>query len=188
MTPDFQLSANLELSSLIRTEGINHFRVLLDHIQSLPYGRNANRSDLSLVFKEKKGTCSSKHAFLKKVIEENEIVGIELLIGIYKMTIQNTPGIGSYMEEAGLSYLPEAHCYLKYLDKRIDITNSMSDFDRISDAILKEVSIQAEQVTTFKVNLHKNYIKDWIDAENIQLSFEEVWSIREKCIANLSFK
>ena len=41
------------------------FEELIVKVKNLPYGRNANRYDFSLVLSENKGTCSSKHAFLK---------------------------------------------------------------------------------------------------------------------------
>jgi len=65
----------------------------------LPYGRTANRTDLSLVISEQKGTCSSKHALLKEVADLNGIKGIDLIIGIYKMSEANTPGIGDELSK-----------------------------------------------------------------------------------------
>ena len=49
------------------------FKELIDKIKNLPYGRNANRYDFTLVLSENKGTCSSKHAFLKDFADKNEI-------------------------------------------------------------------------------------------------------------------
>jgi hypothetical protein len=41
------------------------FEALIEKVKNIPYGRNSNRTDFSLVISENKGTCSSKHAFLK---------------------------------------------------------------------------------------------------------------------------
>lgn len=66
---------------------------LVDYVKLIPYGRNSNRSDFSLVIKENKGTCSSKHAFLKDYADKNSISNVNLYIGIFKMTEANTTKI-----------------------------------------------------------------------------------------------
>ena len=159
---------------------------LLEIVRNLPYGRNSNRKDLSLVWKEQKGTCSSKHAFLKHVADLNTIPNIELILGIYKMTESNTRKIGAILTRNGLDYILEAHCYLKQDGKRFDYTSQNSDIKKIENDILEEQIISPSQVVDFKVNFHKNYIRQWIINDKILMSFNEVWAIREKCISNLS--
>ncbi len=117
-----KLYSNDVLTQLLKTNGISDWQQLITYIQQLPYGRTANRADLSLVIKEQKGTCSSKHALLKKVADLNGIKGIELVIGIYKMSELNTPGIGKELSNNGLRYIPEAHCYLKVNGEQTDYT------------------------------------------------------------------
>lgn len=181
-----QLSPDFYLSKMAIQKGLANLQELRDYIQQLPYGRNKNRSDLSLVLKEQKGTCSSKHAFIKKIAEENAWNDIELIVGIYKMNQINTPKIGNTLVENGFDYLPEAHCYLKIKENRIDITNPSATFENIRKDILEEHKIEATQVTTFKVDLHQNYLKKWIHKNKLSTSFEEIWAIREKCIEQLS--
>ena len=72
-----------------------HWDELVSYIKELPYGRISNREDLTLVLSEQKGSCSSKHVLLKTVAVENQMEDVGLFIGIYKMTRENTPGIGS---------------------------------------------------------------------------------------------
>jgi hypothetical protein len=50
-----------------------NFESLLEKVKVIPYGRNLNRHDFSLVLSENKGTCSSKHAFLKDFADKNNI-------------------------------------------------------------------------------------------------------------------
>ena len=45
--------------------------------------------------KENKGTCSSKHAFLKKVADWNNIKNVKLILGMYQMNELNTQKIGN---------------------------------------------------------------------------------------------
>ena len=174
-----------ELTSLSKSIGITSWNQLLLFIQKLPYGRNENRYDLSLVLKEQKGSCSSKHALLKAIAEENNIPNIQLILGIYKMNHTNT-NVGSIILNNNLAYIPEAHCYLKINNDYIDITSTNTNFDKIKNTILVELEITPNQVSEFKVEYHKKYIQNWIVENNIQKSFDEVWSIREQCIAYLS--
>jgi hypothetical protein len=173
------------LTHLITQKSIENWSNLIDIVQQLPYGRNANRHDFSLVLTENKGTCSSKHALLKKVADLNKFEDVKLILGIYKMNDLNTPGIGSTLKVAGLEYLPEAHCYLKLNNQRIDITSRQANFENIASDILEEREIDAEQVTTFKVEYHQQFLKKWLAENDLQLNFDELWAIRESCIQQL---
>lgn len=159
---------------------------LVDYVKLIPYGRNSNRSDFSLVIKENKGTCSSKHAFLKDYADKNSISNVNLYIGIFKMTETNTAKIYPLLSDNEIEYIPEAHCYLKIDGIPIDITTSESFYDKIKDAILEEIKIEPNQVSEFKVDYHKNFIKKWITETNQSKTFEEIWAIRENCISKLS--
>ncbi len=182
---DFELSNDTILSKLVKTYGLTTWVELIDFVCTLPYGRNENRYDISLVLKEMKGTCSSKHAFLKTIALENNQDSIKLILGLYKMNNQNTPRIGNELIEHSLEYIPEAHCYLKIGEKRLDITTENSSFEKIENSLIKELEIQPHQVSEYKVNYHKNFLKDWISENNINFSFDEIWAIREKCIKNI---
>lgn len=179
------LSSNDYFTELVKDKGIHIWSDLIEFTRQLPYGRNLNREDLSLVIKENKGTCSSKHAFLKKVADLNNIKNVKLILGIYRMNNLNTPKIGKVISESGLDYIPEAHCYLKLNNQRIDITSTNSNFEFIKNDIIDEIEITPEQVASFKVNYHKDFLIKWIKENNINLTFNEVWRIRERCIKKL---
>ncbi|MBW4361731.1 hypothetical protein KZH69_14655 [Flavobacterium sp. NAS39] len=151
----------------------------------MPYGRNANRDDLSLVLIENKGTCSSKHAFLKEVANQNKIPNVKLIIGIYKMNESNTK-IGKILTDNNIDFIPEAHCYLNISGERFDFTTRSSNFTKIKDDLLKEIEIEPYQVGEFKIKFHKNFIKKWLSDSNATITFEQLWAIREQCIIYLS--
>ncbi|MBO6606683.1 MAG: hypothetical protein JJ905_09560 [Psychroserpens sp.] len=155
-------------------------------IQNLPYGRNTNRTNFELVITERRGTCSSKHALLKRVADLNRIPNIELVIGIYKMTELNTPKIGSELSKNALEYIPEAHCYLIIEGKRTDLTSGRANIERIASDIIIEIRIEPDQVSEYKVDYHKAFIRNWLIESNSKLNFDQIWSIREQCIANLT--
>ena len=135
----------------------NEFEVLIEKIKNIPYGRNSNRSDFSLVIKEQKGTCSSKHAFLKDYADKNQITNVKLFIGIFKMTELNTTKI-----------------------------YPLSFYDKIKNDILEEIEIEPDQVVEFKIQFHQTFLKNWISKSHQSKTFEEIWNIREKCIQKLS--
>jgi hypothetical protein len=161
------------------------FEELIENVKNIPYGRNSNRKDFSLVISENKGTCSSKHAFLKDFANKNNIPDVDLIIGIYKMNETNTK-IGTILKENNLDYLPEAHCYLKVNGNVIDATNNEANFEKLRNDILEEIIIEPDQVGDFKVKYHQNFLKIWITKNKISFTFEEIWNIREKCIQKLS--
>ncbi len=186
MTSNYELQSNDALTLLIKEYKIDDWRDLAKFTQALPYGRNANRKDFTLVWTEQKGTCSSKHAFLKHIAYLNRIPNIELILGVYKMNRINTPKIGNVLAENHIEYIPEAHCYLKVNGECFDYTSLNSDFNRVKNDMLLEKEIEPQQVVEFKVDFHKTYIKDWIKNNDIPFSFDKIWELREQCIAKLS--
>ena len=125
---------------------------------------------------------------LKKVADLNNIPNIQLILGIYKMDEKNTPKIGTVLTENNIRFIPEAHCYLKINSKRKDITAEDSDFTNLKNDILEEIEITPEQVADFKVVYHQKFLKKWILENKIKHTFNQLWTIREQCIANLSKK
>ncbi|GAA4055135.1 hypothetical protein [Flavobacterium chungnamense] len=163
-----------------------NFEELIEKVRHIPYGRNSNRYDFSLILTENKGTCSSKHAFLKDFADKNDIENVKLYIGIFKMNEVNTPKLEDLLSKNAIDYLPEAHCYLTINGTPLDVTTSESFYDRIKEEILKEIEIIPKQVSDFKVDYHKVFLKKWIEETNQNYTFDEIWDIREQCIQKLS--
>lgn len=163
-----------------------NFEELIDKVKNIPYGRNANRYDFTLVLSENKGTCSSKHAFLKDFADKNEIKNVKLYIGIFKMNEVNTPKLGDLLSKNNINYIPEAHCYLKINHVPVDVTTVDSFYDKIKHDIVEEIEITPNQVCDFKVAYHMAFLKKWIKETNQNNTFEEIWKIREQCISKLS--
>jgi len=183
---DYKLTSTDNLTLELKRKGITSWSTLLEFVKNIPYGRNKNRIDFSLVLSENKGTCSSKHAFLKQIAILNNIKNVQLILGMYKMDVINTPKIGKVLFNHKLPYVPEAHCYLKVNDKRIDVTSAQANINKIEESILIEKEITPNQVVYFKVKYHQAFLENWIAENKIPFTFKEVWGIREQCIANLS--
>lgn len=183
---DYPLSSNDPLVQLIRSKDITTWFSLIEFLKQIPYGRNSNRLNSELVITENKGTCSSKHTLLKRVADLHNKPEYHLIIGVYKMNASNTPKIGSALSKHGLTYIPEAHCYIKYKNQVIDVTNESSEHKSIKKDILVEKVIRPDQTGSYKIAFHQNFVQNWITEEGIKLPFEKVWKIREECIRNLS--
>lgn len=170
----------------LKDKNIKSIYDLLDFVNRLPYGRNSFRNNIDLVLIENKGTCSSKHALIKKHEDFYSNSDIKLILCIFKMNGINIPKIKEILNKFKLEYIPEAHTYLKINLIDYDITFPNSSKLLVKDYILFEKEISYEYVINDKVHFHKNYLKDWIKSNNINFSFEEIWEIREECIAELS--
>jgi len=182
--PDFKLNSELTISRSFKELGFHCFSEAITYVKNLPYSRNSNREDFLLVLRENKGTCSSKHALLKSLADENNHPEVKLMLGIFKMNEVNTPKVKKVLEKFGLKYIPEAHNYLKINHKIYDCTTiSSSEINFVNDLIL-EAEIQPCQVSESKIEFHQNFLKQWIADK--PFSSEEIWAIREQCIYALS--
>lgn len=165
---------------------VNSVSKAFSYVKNLPYGRNKRRDGYLNIIVEGKGTCSSKHAFLKSLLIEQEVKDWTLLLGIFKMNGINTPKVKEVLDHYDVDFIPEGHIYLMNNGKRYDMTFADSDITTIEQDILQEIEIDPYMVVDFKVDYHKNYLSNWILTENSNFTFDEIWSIREQCILKLS--
>ena len=101
--------------------GIRSFQDACRYVHELPYGYNSDRDDLMILFKEKMGTCSTKHAVIATLAAE---LGLPITrgVGIYPMTEAIVTGADKILSEYSLPYVPMIHCFLEYGDYRVDLT------------------------------------------------------------------
>jgi len=197
---------NKERESIFKKEGINFHirhvgaisRLFLNHnistfseathfVRELAYGRNRNKEDLKTVFQDSCGTCSSKHALLKRLAEENHVADLKLMMGIFRMNAVNTPKISATLQRHKLDYIPEAHNYQKYADLILDFTTVNSKPADCENDLLEEIEITADKISDFKVKYHQDYLRTWLHKQNFpKLTLDELWKIREQCIADLA--
>lgn len=184
--PDFEVKPKGKISEAFLKNGILTFRQATKFIQNLPYGRNSNKNDLASLFTDNCGTCSTKHAILKQLADENNFTHIILICGLFRMSSQNTPEISSTLNKHGLVFIPEAHNYLKYKNQILDFTKPDADAIDFIDDLIEEIEILPHQITDFKVTYHKKYLEKWLENNiNIKLSLTDLWTIREQCISDL---
>ena len=110
---NFQILGKDEVSEAFLKLGVNDFQSASYYIAHLPYRRNKDKTDLLCVFKDQGGTCSTKHAVLRKLALENRCEAVQLILGIFRMDAAYAPKIANTLQAYGLDYIPEAHNYLK---------------------------------------------------------------------------
>ena len=185
--PDFEIKSTERISKEFVERNILTFNQAVLFVKQLTYGRNEDKNNLASVFADNCGTCSTKHALLKRLADENNFEKVKLIVGLFKMNEKNTPEISATLLQNKLEYIPEAHCYLKFEDQILDLTKINSKPTDFLDDLIEEIEISPEQITDYKVQYHKNYLITWLDNnKQINLSLKDIWKIREQCIQDLA--
>lgn len=183
----FDITSDGPVSWMFREQGLLTFADAAQYVRMLPYGRNADKQDVLAVLKERMGTCSTKHALLYRLARENGAERIELVMGMYRMHGGNTRGVAEVLAASGLAYVPEAHCYLSVGAVRMDMTRRGAQPKDFEQDLLEEVVILPEQIGQYKVDYHRAYLTKWLgDQKQLAYDADELWAIREQCIAALS--
>jgi hypothetical protein len=120
--PDKSLvSGNGPMTAAFLSRAISGFRAACDYVRRLPYGYNSDRDDPMILFKEGKGSCTTKHAVIATLSDE---LGLPVTksIGIYPMTEPLVTGTQAIVDRYGLPYIPMVHCFLVHGADRIDLT------------------------------------------------------------------
>jgi hypothetical protein len=177
-----------EISAAFVQAGLIDYRAAARFVSCLAYGRNANVNDPLIVMHEGRGTCSTKHSLLRRLAMEQGI-DVALVVGIYEMHERNTPGVGPILKRYGLATLHEAHCYLRLRGNRIDVTREVGAVPpEPITRFLHEEDITPEQIGGYKTTLHRHFLQRWIAETEVAAgrNLDEIWRIREECIAALS--
>ncbi|MBH8599222.1 MULTISPECIES: transglutaminase domain-containing protein [unclassified Thermoactinomyces] len=169
---DFCLQPVGEVSQAFQFLGVQTFQEASCYLQTLPYGRNADRVDARSVLREGKGTCSTKHALLAMLAEENNIP-VRLMVGIYLMNKANTPDVGEVLKRYGFAVFG------------FHASDWSNGWDHLS--FLAEKEITPEGIGEEKIRFHQDYLKHWVTSSGVPIKdWRKVWEIREACIAALT--
>jgi hypothetical protein len=187
MIPNFLIKSDGKISKLFIDQSILDFKSACDYIQNLPIGRTKSTIDFTLVFIENKGTCSTKHAILNQLAEENGNFEIELMFGIFLMNSETHPILTDFFTNKDYQILPESHCFLRYKGERYDFTSSKNIMTAIENKIVREQRIEPQQVGEWKEKIHQDYLMRWLKRKaEMKISLEEIWKDREYCNLLLS--
>lgn len=184
---NFTIAPAGALSKEFLSLGIKDFLSACQYVTQLPYGRNTNKASNMIVFRDKCGTCSTKHALLKNLASENNQHTVKLMLALFKMNAQNTPVLKDILNQYQLPYIPEAHNYLLVNDEIVDCTKPGFSVKNFYSDVIQQTEITSQQITDFKVDYHKRFIQQWLEENpHIKIPPEKLWAIREACIETLS--
>jgi hypothetical protein len=119
--PDKPILDNGPMAQPFLKMGINDFQHACRYVHELPYGYNSDREDPMILFKQKMGSCTTKHAVIATLAAELGIA-IDKYIGIYAMTEALVTGTKPILDRYNLPYLPMVHCFLVFEDQRVDLS------------------------------------------------------------------
>jgi hypothetical protein len=119
--PDKPILGGKIVSDMFLSLGIKSFIDACRYVHKLPYGYNTDRDDPMILFKENRGTCTTKHAAIATLAEELDL-SIAKYVGIYAMTDEIVTGTSEILDKFNIPYVPMIHCFLVYGENRVDLS------------------------------------------------------------------
>jgi len=137
--PDKEITPSGKISKKFLELNITSFKDACYYVHNLDYGYNSNYDDEMILFKEKKGTCTSKHAIIAGLARELNIP-LYKHVCVYKFTEEITTGVNEILKKYDIPYVPMTHCFLVYKQNRFDITegNNNGKKKNIDEYIISE--------------------------------------------------
>ena len=154
------------VSDRLLSLGIDTFLSACRWAHELPYGYIADRDDLMILFKEKMGSCTTKHALIATLAEELKLP-VEKNIAIYAMTEEIATGTDRILQTYDLPYVPMVHCYLSDGEHRVDLAEgnangknrSIDDF-MLTERVIPNISAKDEYLK------YRDALKNLIENRN----------------------
>ena len=119
--PDCEIRAGNPIADTFLSLGIKTFLEACRFAHELPYRYNSDRDDPMILFKERFGSCTTKHAAIGTLARELNLP-VYRGVGIYPMTEEIVTGAGRIIAEHKIPYVPMVHCFLEHDGKRVDLT------------------------------------------------------------------
>ena len=160
--PDQRIDASGPVAQRFLELGIDKFVAACRFVHELPYGYNSDRDDPMILFREKFGSCTTKHAVIAALASELELP-IKKFIGIYAMTEAIVAGTDPILAKYGLPCVPMVHCFLVYGDFRVDLTEGNHNGKKSSIEAFLFTSMVTPGITAKdEYLLYRNALKDSI--------------------------
>ena len=174
--PDAEIILVGDLSKKFLELGIHSFKEACFYVHKIDYGYNSNYEDRMIFFKEKKGSCTSKHAVIAGLAEE---LGLPLYkhVCVYKFTEEITEGVQKILDKYNVPYIPMVHCFLVYNDYKFDLTEGNNNGKKVPI----DEFIHAEKVDPF-ISRKEEYLLFKKILKEIILPSKEMKGITEKTL------
>ena len=174
--PDAIIIPSGKMSKKFLELGIKSFKEACEYIHNVEYGYNTNYNDDMILFKENKGTCTTKHAVIAALAEELNIPLFKY-VGVYKFTEDISKGAEEILKKYQLPYAPMVHCFLVYDKYRFDLTEGNNNGKKKD----LEEFIHIEKVEPFISRKNEYLILKRVLKEKI-LPSEEMKRIKERML------
>ena len=185
--PNRPLSEAGIISAKFLSLGIDRFTDACRYVHELPYGYNTNRDDLMILFKENKGTCTTKHAVIATLAQELDLPIVKS-VGIYAMTEEIVTGTDKILTKYRLPYVPMIHCFLVYGEYRVDLSegNNNGKNRPIEDFLYTE-RVEPNISAKDEYLLYRRALKDHIlkQKELKEVDIQQILHAREEGLKQL---
>lgn len=129
--PDKVITPSGIISKKYLEMNIHSFKEACFYVHNMDYGYNSDKDEELILFKENKGSCTTKHGVIAKLAEELEIP-LYKKVGIYKLTEEITEGVKEILEKYSIPFIPMVHCFLVYENYRFDLTEGNNNGKKTS--------------------------------------------------------
>jgi hypothetical protein len=188
--PDAPIAAKNIVSAEFKKIGIHGFVDACRYVHQLPYGYNSDRDDILVLFKEGKGSCTTKHAVIATLAKELDLPVFKE-VGIYAMTEKIVTGTSEILAEFNLPYIPMVHCYLIYENYRLDLTEGNDNGkNRALDKFLYTKRTIPNISAKDEYMLYRQALKSHVltDEKMVGVEIKHILQAREKGIVLLKSK
>jgi hypothetical protein len=158
--PDREIAESGPVSRTFLGLGVRTFREACRYVHALPYGYNTDRDDPMVLFEERMGTCTTKHAAIAALAAE---IGLPVAkrIGIYAMTEAVVTGTEEILARYDLPYVPMPHCFLEDGRHRVDLTEgNRNGKNRPIDDFLFTAPVAADLSAREEYLIYRKALKD----------------------------
>ena len=190
--PDASINSSGVISRNFIRLGVRGFIDACRYVHQLPYGYNSDRDDLLILFKESKGSCTTKHAVIASLADE---LGLPIVknIGVYGMTEEIVTGTNDILNKFNLPYVPMVHCFLVFQDYRVDLTEGNDNGKKRpveqffhTETVIPNISAKDEYL------LYRNALKDNIllreELRSVGVGIKRILQARDEGIKLLRSK
>ena len=191
--PDRNITDKAPIGQIFTGLDVGTFQKACRWVHQLPYGYNSERDDLMILFKEKMGSCTTKHAVIATLAAELELP-VHKNVGIYAMTEALVTGTQKILARFGLPYIPMIHCFLNYQDHWVDLSEgNRNGKNGPIDHFLFTAEVAAAISAKDEYHLYRQALKEHflVRPELEEIDMKTILKAREEGLAvlknNLSF-
>jgi hypothetical protein len=191
--PDRNITDKAPIGQIFTGLDVGTFHEACRWVHQLPYGYNSDRDDLMILFKEKMGSCTTKHAVIATLAAELELP-VHKNVGIYAMTEALVTGTQKILARFGLPYIPMIHCFLNYQDHWVDLSEgNRNGKNGPIDHFLFTAEVAATISAKDEYRLYRQALKEHVlvRPELEEIDMKTILKAREEGLAvlknNLSF-